>query len=58
MDMIFKIAKNRQEAHKANSNRIKFAFQQEEGGGQRRKTTPRLSPTDLNVAVTTKTPQK
>ncbi len=57
-DTIFKLAKNRQEAHKANSNRCKFALQQEEGGGWRRKTTPRLSPTDLNVTVTTKTPPK
>jgi len=57
-DAIFKIAKYKREAHEVNSNRSKSDPQQEGGGGRSRNTTPRSSPVDHIVAVTTKTPRR
>ena len=54
---IFKIAKNRREAHEANSNRGKTDPQQGGSGGRSRNTTPRSSPVD-HIRVITKTPRR
>ncbi len=57
-DAIFKIAKNKREAHEVNSNRSKTDPQKGGGGGRSRNTTPRSSPADHIVAVITKTPRR
>ena len=57
-DAIFKIAKNKREAHEVNSNRSKTDPQKGGGGGRSRNTTPRSSPADHIIAVITKTPRR